>query len=373
MPGRHKSSTDRAGGARRLIGLAGVATLLFLLTLMVPADASSTDSVQLSLTGLVDSNNPAGGSQIGIHPGDSINVSASAAPTAKIKSIADTFVLGGVLNSLLGTTGFQVTANFANLPGGHSNTVVTDRSRLHFTFSHVGNYSFTYKAQKVSVNLLGQKTIATVGLDGNQAKRAGVELNAGNQYVGTIVVARNPPAGGISVQLPSVSVHPKVGGHQLPNITLPGVRLPTVRVPVPNLNKTKKSAPTGSGSGSTSGGTSAGADKNQLLPVPARVFGAGTTGGSAAGGGFAGTGLQGSSPVGNGQQLSLGSAGSSGANGTSNALGSQAAQSKTAAQDLAANKPPSAQLPVVLAILAVIALALVAATYARLFLLRRTD
>ena len=373
MPGRHKSSTDRAGGARRLIGLAGIATLLFSLTLMVPADASSTDSVQLSLTGLVDNNNPAGGSQIGIHPGDSINFSASAAPTAKIKSIADTFVLGGVLNSLLGTTGFQVTANFANLPGGHSNTVVTDRSRLHFTFSRVGNYSFTYKAQKVSVNLLGQKTIATVSLDGNQAKKAGVELNASNQYVGTIVVAKNPPAGGISVQLPSVSVHPKVAGHQLPKITLPGVRLPTVRVPVPSLNKTKKSTGTtkGSGSGSTSGGTAAGADKNQLLPVPARVFGAGTTGGSAGGGGFAGTGLQGSSPVGNGQQLSLGSAGSSGGNGTSNALGSQAAQSKKAAQDLAANKPPSAQLPIVLAILAVIALALVAATYARLFLLRR--
>jgi hypothetical protein len=39
--------------------------------------------------------------------------------------------------------------------------------------------------------------------------------------------------------------------------------------------------------------------------------------------------------------------------------------------DLASNKAPGAQVPVVLAIIAIIALALVAGSYARLYLLRR--
>ncbi len=382
MPGRHGSSTDRSGGTRRLVGLAGVATLLFSLTLMTPASASSTDSVQLSLTGTVDDNNPAGGSQIGIHPGDAINFSASAAPTAKAKSLADSIGLSSVLNGLLGSVKFQVVANFSGLPGGHSNTVVTESSKVHFSFSRIGKYSFSYQAQKVSVNLLGQKSITDINLTGNQAKQAGVELNASNQYESTIVVAKNPPAGGISVQLPSVSLHPKVAGQQLPKIKLPGVKLPTVRIPVPNLNPVKDKITGKTTKGSTGKNSAQTAntantpitEKNQLLPVPARVFGAGTTGGSAAsgggGGGFAANGLQGSSPLGNGQQLSLGKAGASSSSG-SNPVDAQAAQSKQAAKDLAANRPPSSQLPVVLAILAVIALALVAATYARLFLLRR--
>ncbi|HEY7050397.1 MAG TPA: hypothetical protein VH373_24490, partial [Jatrophihabitantaceae bacterium] len=40
--------------------------------------------------------------------------------------------------------------------------------------------------------------------------------------------------------------------------------------------------------------------------------------------------------------------------------------------DLAANRAPAGQMPVLLAILAIIALSLVTATYARLYLMRRT-
>lgn len=376
MDGQHRSPARVRHGLSWLIALTGVAALLALLLGPAAAGAATTDDAQLSLTGVVDSNNPAGGSQIGIRPGNSVSFTASAAPTAKVKSLVGSIGLGGVLNSLLGAASFQVTADFSHLPGGHSGTVLSGSKTARFAFSHTGTYSFTYQAQKVTAGLLAT-SIAPINLNGNQAKQAGVELNSSNQYVGKVVVSKNP-SNGISIQLPSVQIHPKVAGRQLPKINIPGVNVPTVKVPVPNLNLPKKSsspAKPGSSAKTRNAGVGHAATGSQpadgLLPVPARVvpggFGSAQYGGS--GGGYYAAALPGTNTSGSGYApLTL-----NGHSGTSNSGPAATSGSDTGTKtvDLAADKTASAQLPVVLAILAIIALALVASTYARLFLLKR--
>ncbi len=395
MAGRHALGSTTSGPRPRLAGFAGLLVALLALLLIAPnaASAATTDNAQLSLTGPVDGNNPAGGSQLGVHPGDSIKFTASAAPTQKVKDELSKVGAGGLLNTLLGTVKFQVKADFSHFPGGSSKPVtLTDSGSKTFKFSKAGTYSFTYEAQKVttSINLLGQKISnppVNIDLKGNQAKQAGVKLNASNQYVATIVVAKKV-SGGISIQLPKVNVAPSVPVvGKLPKVSVPGVNIPTVPVSVPNLNVPnanlpKVNIPTGGAKGGTgsTGGNSGGlplTGGTGALPVPARVvpngdgnveYG-GTTGGAGAnhyaalpGAGSANTGYN---------ALSLGPATGGAANsGATNAAGSGAnGQSNTV--DLAANKTPTAELPVLLAIIAVIALALVGATYARLFLLRR--
>ena len=146
MPGRHSSPrTDRAAPVRAgSSALAGVAALLVSLTLIAPAHAARrTVNAQLSLTGLVDDDNPAGGSQIGIHPGDSVNFTASAVPTAKSRASRQ-LGLGGVLGACSGSVGFQVHGRLRPPPRRRQRTpCVTDKRRRAFTFATIGTYTFT--------------------------------------------------------------------------------------------------------------------------------------------------------------------------------------------------------------------------------------
>ncbi len=364
MQARTEASPRRRG--LRWVGLACVLALLSTLSLGSPAGAA-TSVTQLGPTGVVDKYNPTGGDQVQVKPGDSVNFKAAVAPTGLLRTL-NLDSLAGTLDGALAVARFGITADFSRLPGGSNNVKLTGNTSKTYRFSRVGRYPFTWTIDKV---LLGN--FIPVSLDGNQLKGAGVALNAKNQYVGTVVVSNATPTLHIGAQLPSVQVHPKlpvVGS--LPRITIPGVRLPSVQVPVPNLNPNRKTS-------TTKAGTKAGArgpdlslfTKPHLLPVPARVMsGLGGGGGSSSGGsggGFYSNTLPGVSPLGNGQQLTLGTT-----SGSSSTAKSADAAQKAADAQLAANPAPSAQLPVVLAILAIIALALVAATYARLFLLRRT-
>jgi hypothetical protein len=135
---------------------------------------------------------------------------------------------------------------------------------------------------------------------------------------------------------------------------------------VPNLLPGK---PGGSTSDPAGGGTSTPASSYHppALTVPEQVvpqgdgnaiFGAG--GGGFNAGALPGTQLGNLAPI-------------SGSTATASApLTTQDSAGKNKTIDLASStKAPSGQLPVILAILAIIALALVAGTYARLFLLRR--
>src|SRR4051812_49259560 len=222
MRGRHERSSGSRAGLRWAVGLAGAGGVGSILLAMAPANASpQTVNAQLSLTGVTTKGNPTGGSVIGIHPGDSVDFRASAAPTAGLEALG----LDALLNSLGTIVSYQVEVDFSKLPGGKAHTTLKGNTDAKFTFANVGTYNFTWTAR--AVNVLG----LAVKLDGNQLKDAGVKLNASNEYVGKVVVAKNPPKGGISVQVPGVSVAPSapvVG--QLPTIGVPGVNPPTLGV-----------------------------------------------------------------------------------------------------------------------------------------------
>jgi hypothetical protein len=365
MPGRRQV----VPGRRALLGWGAAAIALLLaaaavLGLASPAGAATTVKAQLTLSGLADGDNPIGGSRIGVHPGDTVQISPSLAPTAGLDQLG----LGGLVSGLLGgLASFQVTADFSHLPGGKAGTVIkTGTPPLSFTFKNVGTYNFTWTAQ----NLLG-----VITLDANQLAQAGIKLNADNEYVGQIVVAKNPPKGGLGLQLPSVGVHPSVPVlGQLPSVGIPGVQT-TVPVTVPDLNPAKPgtSAP---GGGSKPGKTSSpAAEPGNVIPVPAEVVPRGGGDGVFTDGGFNSRILPGTgSQLGNSSSLLPVSSGSgstaTSAAGTDSGV-NQKSTGKDKTIDLASGKASTGQLSVVLAIIAIIALTLVAATYARLYVLRR--
>ena len=220
-----------------------------------------------------------------------------------------------------------------------------------------------------------------INLDGNQLAKAGIKLNAKNQYVGAVVVATNPPKGGISVQLPSVQAAPSapvVG--QLPTVSIPGVQLPTVGASVPNLLP---------GGGKSSGGkpatkgSTAPSPVNTYKPpaelVPDMVVPHGDGGGAYAGsgGGFALDTTDGGGGAA-GHQLTkltpgLGSAPGSGTSGGSSAAAGNGAA--TPARSRSTWRPRRARPPASSRCCsrssAIVALAIVAGTYARLYLLGR--
>lgn len=384
MPGgisrfaRHADG-GRASRLRRLAALlTGLGVVVAVLLAMSPAQAAGhTDRAQLALSGLSDKNNPAGGSQIGIHPGDSVIFSAASVPTAGLAKLGLANLIPTVDNLLNGATRFQVRANFANLPGGHNGTILHGRKTAHFTFAHTGTYNFTWTVQKVTVlsTLLGKQTqTSTINLNGNELRKAGIKLNAHNQYVGQVVVRKHPPAGGISVQLPKVNVHPNVHGVKLPKIKIPGVHLPTVHVPTPKLpsvpglhHNGNHQSKNGSGNGNNPNGPKS--FPGPPVSVPQEVVPKGDTAVTIPGHDNLGT-----LPVYHGAEaFRPGSSGNS-ASGTHNtARQPRSAQAAKQRPLGLASKPstPSGQLPVLLAIISIIALALVAGTYARLFLIRR--
>jgi hypothetical protein len=381
MPGRHQLPPIHRPRLRWLAGVAGGAIAAAMLFAFFPASASADTTVnaQLSLTGVATKDNVAGGSQIGIHPGDTVNFKASAVPTAGLENIP---ALGSLLNNLLGTLSsnlYQVQVTFpSSFPGGAQTVKLGGPTSgkcaglpaKAIRFPAKGTFTFTWKVQYVAVGLLGCTT-NPLNTDFNLLKSAGVALNASNSWVGKIVVADNPPQGGISIQLPGVSVAPSVAGHQLPTLGVPGVNLPTLGVSIPSLSVPGVPGLPGSGGGtSTAPGSGGNASGGGELPVPARIVPNGPGGavfGNVGGGSFPGalpnTGLSGGSanqPV----------AASSGAKSAPEVKQNSTGKHKTI--DLASNRAQSTgQFSVILAIIAIIALSVVAATYARLYLLRR--
>jgi hypothetical protein len=386
MPGRHQTAPGSRPRLRWLVGLAGVAVTAATLLAFSPAGAASTVNAQLSLTGVATSDNVLGGSQIGVHPGDTVNFKASALPTAGLQSIPS---LGGLLDSLLSPLlgQYQVVASFgSSFPGGAQTVTLggptsgacAGVAAKSFTFPAKGSYAFTWKVQYVLPGLLGCSTNGVSSTNLNLLQQAGVALNATNSWVGKIVVADNPPKGGISIQLPGVSVAPNIAGHQLPTIGVPGINLPTLGVAVPDLNP-GKSAGSNGGSGSKPGKTTSAAPTlpGNVIPVPAQVVPRGSGDGVFTDGGFntgvlPGLGSQagdssGLLPVSTG--TAAGSAGKAAA--APAAQPDQKASGKHKTIDLASGRSSTGQLSIVLALIAIIALFSVASLYARLYLLRR--
>jgi hypothetical protein len=370
MHGAHEDAPRRLG-MRWVAGGLGLAIAGVAAIALAPASAGATTvDAQLSLSGVATQGNILGGTQVGVHPGDTVNFKASAVPTAGLDNIP---ILGPLLDNLLTTllhTSYQVVVHFpSSFPGGARDVtlggpdsgVCKGAASLPVNFPTIGTYHFTWTVQYVLPNLLGCSKSGLNGSDLNLLKSAGIALNATNQWVGQIVVANNPPPPGISIQLPGVSVAPSlpvVGA--LPTLGLGGVNLPTIPVNIPSLIPTLPGG--GGGGSSSSGGTSTGTG---VECVPCNVV----TQPGLGGGGFGGPGPDGGGAVQLGQGLHNPTGGS--APSVTATFSPSPSKSTKKQIDLAANKAPGTEVPVLLAIIAIIALSLVTATYARLYLLRR--
>ncbi len=352
------------GATRWLAAAVGLGVAVAVVIIARPAGASTTVNADLALSGVVTKSSPIGGSVVGIHPGDSVDFKAASAAVSTEGLNALGVPLGDLLGGLLGqVVGYQVVMHLpATFPGGKRDVKLGacgGKSDLKVSFPTAGTYNFSWSAYSVTLlPLLGTCTLNSINLDGNELQDAGVALNSSNQWVGKVVAATDPPAGGISIQLPAVSASPNVGGVQLPAVGEPGATLPTIT--------------TGGGSGSSptlapsepSGGSGTRIDYQQPgQSVQDRVVPHG----------YGGDGRAESVNQALIGDLANGVA-QNGASGQ--ALAGSAAKGNpatTAGQpiNLAANKAPAGQMPVLLSILAIIALSLVTATYARLYLLRR--
>src|SRR5882757_3815259 len=364
--------------ARWLAGAVGLGIAVGTVVIAHPAGASTTVPTQLALSGIVTGKSPIGGSVVGIHPGDAIDLKAAPAglSTEGLNNIG--IPLGDLLGSLIGTlVGYQVVLHLpATFPGGKREVKLGPcggKTDLKVAFPNKGTYNFTWSAYSVTVLPLLGCTLNQLKLDGNQLKQAGVELNATNQWVGKIVVATDPPGGGLSVQLPGVSVSPKVGGVSLPQVGLPGVNTGTLPVSLPSAGlglptpTPTPSTPSGGSSGGINYTPPPGSIQDSVMPKGYGTPDDGLHNPDSALNSVLQNGLRGGTGAVPNDLSGVSGAAAPGASGAVPAPRPRTGQPI----DLAANKAPAGQMPVLLAILAIIALSLVTATYARLYLMRR--
>ena len=91
------------------------------------------------------------------------------------------------------------------------------------------HWSFTWSVQYVLPGLFGCTKNGLNSTSMNQLQQAGIAINASNQWVGQVVVATDPPKGGISIQLPGIGAAPSlpvVG--QLPGMSIAPQAAPTI-------------------------------------------------------------------------------------------------------------------------------------------------
>ncbi|HEY8302739.1 MAG TPA: hypothetical protein VIG48_12640 [Jatrophihabitans sp.] len=368
-----------AGGVLAAV-LACAAVLIF----SAPAEASTTVEVQLTLSGLASPDNPTGGAQVGVHPGDSVIMHASAVPTAGAPA-----GLSGALSGLVsGVAGLQVKILDGNLPGVHYPFTLGKvahcggKPALSLRSLAKGTYSFHYVVQKMSLlsGLLGgiagcKKTTVTPTRDQlGKLTKNNVKVTDNAVYSGSIVVATKPPAGGIGVQLPSQSISAKVGPIHT-SVNLPGATV-SVPNPLPGVTSGLPKPPGGLGGGnggSNPGGSHGGSGNGNInytppaLTVPQQVMPHAVNYGGKPGTSYklpqrtvgghvvaplAPTPSVTLSPVSHPSEVANAEAGKNTVN-------------------LADGSGLGKQLPIILAILAILALSVVTAGYTRMVLLRK--
>ncbi len=366
---------------RSLLGLAAVLCVGGAAALaMAPAEAApQTIQAQLTLSGLASPDSPTGGSVVGAHPGDTVQLSASLLPTAGAPA-----GLGGALGGLLGgATGFQVKLSSGNLPGVHYPYVL---GQVHGCGGHAalplrslakGAYTFHYTAWKASpvLGLLGQLTgqcsnsqISLTGTDLAKLSQHKVAVSDTSDYTGKIVVAAKPPKGTIGIQLPKQSISASAGPIHA-HLTLPGAN-----VGVPNNLPTlpKLPGPPGTGGSGGGGAKSGGAGVRYTPPprtVPQQVMprALAVGGGAGPGGGFAAPAADPDNGIGGAAGSQPGARNASGAKSAAHTA-PPAGKALDVAQPAPSGGP---QLPVLLAVVSILALATVTGAYAKLYLSRQ--
>jgi hypothetical protein len=357
MPGRHQIMPASRPRLRWLVGGAGVCLAGATMLALAPSGAGADGNLvtgTFSVTGVSTSNCnvSTGGSDVYVTPGAELDAKTSVIGVTLLGLPLSTSGLAGFDGKLI----IDPSSNSAQT----FNLKTTKTTKI--TGLSTGDHPFTWTATDLDVLGLA----LPLSLDAKVAK-AGAAL----AYSGTIHVTSAAAKCGIAVQVPGVKVSASVTGLPPININLPGAKV-TIPVTVPQLGGSHSSAGTDPGNKTKpAGGTnSTPPDLAGGIPIPAQVvpFPAENAGGGG-GGYFPGALPDSLSQVGNTSSLLPVSASSSPA---TSATAKQKSTGKNKTIDLASNKAQSAQLPVVLAIIAIIALSLVAATYARLYLLRRT-
>jgi hypothetical protein len=363
MPGRHQLPPSRRPRLRWLAGGAGAAilaatALAFLPTASAGAAADPV-AATFSVTGVTVSGCDLGigGSDVWVKPGQELDVKSSVVgltvPLLGPIDISDVAALGGNLVIDPGTASQRVIDNSG------TKQVVNGLS--------AGDHPFTWDVTSVRLlpKLLGG--LGTIPLSTKNLTKGAADVGASLHYAGTIHVTNDKSKCGIGVQVPGISASASVKGLPPINVGVPGVTV-TVVSDLPSLPKLPVGGKTPAGSTPPAGGgASSPAEVGGELPVPARIVPDG--GGNLIGGGEE---LPGSQATG----VTAGQAPVAAANASTTSPAAPIVQQDSTGKhktiDLAASKANSTgQFSVILAIVAIIALSVVAATYARLYLLRR--
>jgi hypothetical protein len=202
----------------------------------------------------------------------------------------------------------------------------------------------------------------------SDALKSGASLS----WTGVIHVTDTAAKCKLAVDTPQIGVSVGPVKVTVPNIgvAVPEPTLPTIKVPGLPGGGGKTTTPGGGGKTTTPPAASGGSTGN-VLPVPARVVprGDGDAVFGNVGGGYLPNTLPGVTPLTGGSNAGA----PAGAAATPSAADvQQDSTGKHKTIDLAANRAASTgQFSVILAIVAIVALSVVAATYARLYLLRR--
>lgn len=364
MPGRHVVAPGRAAQVRRprvrwLVAAAGGAALGATLIAVTSGSASAVDNpvkATFGVTGVATNNCKVaiGGTDVYVKPGQELDVKSS----------------------IIGLTLMGVPLDLSKL-ASLDGSMVIDPNTAHPTKLDItndwqkidgltaGDHKWTWTVTAVKLGMLK----VPLGLSSN-ALKAGAKLS----WDGWIHVTPKAANCGLAVALPSISA--SVSAPHLPPIAIgiPGVKV-TLPVTVPTSLPTVGN-PGGGSNGGSNGGNSSGNPSPVIdnpLPVPAKVVPAGDSAGGLVGAGIDFNGL-GAGSVGGGSvpihtapiPAQPGSANSQAADHSQ-----QLSDGKRAIQFTSTRPASTGEVWVVLAIIAVIALAFVAATYARLYLLKR--
>lgn len=354
MPARHQAMPRRRRlGLRLLVGAAGGAVVGATLLSFASAGAT-TDPVgaTFGVTGVATSNCPVstGGTDVYVSPGQELDVKSSVLGLTVLGLPLDLSKVASLDGSLV-------------IDPGSTNAINLDITGTVQKVTGLATGNHAWKWTVSSVKLLGGLSVP-LNLS-SSAVNAGAKLT----WTGTIHVTSAAAKCGIAVQLPSVSASVSVTGLPPIAVGIPGVKI-SVPVNVPSAGGSLPVIGGNKSTGNTGKHTSAPPTAgNNPIPVPARVV-PGVNGGGLLGAGNAGGGVV----PGAGQNAGTGSQPTESVTGAAvkQVAPSQNSTGKQKTIDLAASPSSSTgEVWVVLAIVAVIALAFVAATYARLYLIKR--
>jgi hypothetical protein len=318
------------------------------------APAPTTVGAQLSVSGVTTQGDLLGGTTVGIHPGDSVDFTASLLPTAGLDNIPTLGPMVRQLVRLLLNSQFRVEMTVSpDFPGGARTVALggptTGRCAglpdLPVGFPKAGTYTFTWTIRYLLPGLLGGCTATSLNnADLNLLKGIGVAVNLANQWSGQVVVAASPPPAGLSLQLPQLGLNPSIPivGNVV-KVTVPGIGVPTVPVTLPTV---PSGGPSTGDCGTCTGEPSSGSSSTAPAPDTNRLI-------------LLGEGLHEPSIT---NEVTPSPTPSS---------TSATAKNPTPGRNLAENRPPAAQMPLVLGVIALVVLTLVTAAYARLVLMRR--